>query len=124
MFGRRKFHNQKTTVDGILFDSKAEAARYITLKARVAKGEIRSFQIKPKYRFASGITYTADFSFYDVALRQTVVEDVKGFVTPEFRLKKRLMKHEHNVEVQEIKMDSRTANTLLAAHYGLSNNVV
>ena len=46
--------------------------------------------------------YLADFA-YRTKDGTIVVEDVKGAVTPEFRLKRKLMLHVHGIEVQEIR---------------------
>lgn len=42
-----KYHNKKTFLDGIWFDSKKEAQFYLYLKAKKQKGEIHDFQVKP-----------------------------------------------------------------------------
>jgi hypothetical protein len=44
-------------------------------------------------------TYKADFTYWTNGLLH--VEDTKGFVTPEYRLKKRLMLACHNIEIIE-----------------------
>lgn len=44
--------------------------------------------------------YKADFT-YRTKSGELVVEDPKGFVKPEYRMKKRLMALAHNVEIQE-----------------------
>jgi hypothetical protein len=46
--------------------------------------------------------YLADF-VYLTKEGARVVEDVKGAVTPEFRLKRKLMLHVHKIEVQEVR---------------------
>ena len=68
-----KYRAQKTTVDGIAFDSKAEAARYQQLKQDKRAGKIRWFTRQPSF-----------------ILGAMWVEDVKGFETEGFRLKRDL----------------------------------
>jgi hypothetical protein len=46
-------------------------------------------------------SYIADFS-YDTKWGKTIIEDVKGFKTPMFRLKKKLMLFIHGIEVVEV----------------------
>ena len=44
--------------------------------------------------------YKADFTYLTKS-GEPVVEDTKGYVTPEYRLKKKLMVLAHNIEIQE-----------------------
>lgn len=105
MFGRRaKFGNKKTVVDGIKFDSKAEATRYSTLKILQAAGVVTELQLQVPYILTvNGMKvckYVADF-VYRIDGR-TVVEDVKGVRTPEYKLKRKLMLAVFGIEIQEI----------------------
>ena len=43
-----KYHNKKTEVDGIIFDSKKEANRYIELKMLERAGKIHDLQLQVK----------------------------------------------------------------------------
>ena len=45
----RKYGNQKVIIDGIKFDSKAEAERYKELKILERAGKIRGLRLQPKY---------------------------------------------------------------------------
>lgn len=89
-----KYHNIKTEVDGILFDSKLEASRYKELKILVKVGEIRSFGLQPEFRFKCGIKYRADFIVWGLD-KIPWVEDSKGVRTKEFSLKLKLWKDEY-----------------------------
>lgn len=86
-----KYHNIKTTVDGIEFDSKAEARRYTELKLLKQAGEIKGFGIQPSFVLPGGIRYRADFIVCDKD-GLIWVEDVKGVCTKEFSLKQKLWK--------------------------------
>jgi len=109
----QKYGNQKTIDKGITFDSKAEHRRWVYLTHLAKTKEITKlarqvpFQLIPQLKKPSGgherpTIYIADFTYLDHAGR-LVVEDVKGAVTPEFRLKRKLMLHVHGIEVQEVR---------------------
>lgn len=111
---RSKYRNIRTTVDGIAFDSKREAARWTELRLLERAGQIRNLERQVSYALTvNGVkigTYRCDFAYED---RKTdcdlmvwfvpVVEDVKGMLTPMYRLKKKLMKALHGVEILETK---------------------
>lgn len=102
---RSKYGNRKTEVDGIRFDSSAEAKRYGELKLLEAQGAIVELQLQPRFPLmVNGEkvgTYSADFQYRDSNGR-LVVEDVKGMPTTVYRLKKRLMKAVHGIDIQEV----------------------
>lgn len=87
-----KYSAQKTTIDGITFDSKAEAARYSQLKLLERAKVIKGLACQPAYRLVvSGhevCEYRGDFTYYEAG--RLICEDVKGFATPMFRLKRKL----------------------------------
>jgi hypothetical protein len=86
-----KYKAKATTIDGIRFPSKAEARRYFELKVMLGAGLISDLELQPSFPvLINGIkvfTYRGDFQYRDQG--GTVVEDVKGFLTPVYRLKKR-----------------------------------
>lgn len=91
MNGRRsanKYRAVKTAVDGITFDSKAEARRYQELKLLKRAGEIQGFGIQPSFVLPGGIRYRPDFIVCDKNGR-IYVEDVKGHETAAFKIKKK-----------------------------------
>lgn len=47
------------------------------------------------------ITYTGDFQY--VKDGKVVVEDVKGMVTPEYKLKEKMMAYFHHIIIRRIK---------------------
>jgi len=93
-----KFNAQPTIVDGIRFDSQAEARRYAQLKALQAAGAISGLKVHPKYLLQPGfthgktteraITYEGDFEYREAGA--VIVEDVKGMETDVFKLKRKL----------------------------------
>jgi len=92
-------------VDGIRFASKKEASRYGDLKLMEKAGLIDQLELQPKYPLhVNGhkiCTYIADFRYMDVETGTRIVEDAKGFKTPAYKLKKKLMKVIHEIEVFE-----------------------
>ena len=100
-----KYRNIKTEVDGIVFDSKAEAKRYMELKILEKANEISDLRLQ--YPFECKInekkicTYKADFDYFEGD--QWVIEDVKGFRTQVYKLKKKLVEALHGIEIREVK---------------------
>ncbi|QAT48565.1 DUF1064 domain-containing protein [Caproiciproducens sp. NJN-50] len=80
-----KYNAVKTTVDGITFDSKAEAKRYTELKLMLRTGQIKSFNRQPSFILSGGIRYRPDFIVWDGS--RVWVEDVKGMETAAFKVK-------------------------------------
>lgn len=107
-----KYNNKKITVDGQKFDSKKEANRYQELvlleKAGVIKNLSRQvkFVLIPSQRDENGkvvereCSYKADFK-YEEGL-ETVVEDVKGFRTKEYIIKRKLMLYQYGIRIREV----------------------
>jgi hypothetical protein len=99
-----KYRNIKTTVDGITFDSAKEARRYSELKLLERSGRITGLEVQPSFPIViNGVkvcTYKADFGYVD-QIGSPVIEDCKGFKTPVYRLKKKLMLAVHGIEVLE-----------------------
>lgn len=103
-----KYRNKRTIVDGIEFDSKAEAARYKELLLLESSGQIEDltlqpvYELQPPFRDARGrkhraIKYIADFRYIEVIDPQSVqgvdvVEDTKGARTKEFNIKEKLFR--------------------------------
>ena len=116
-WSNNKYKAVKTTIDGITFDSKREAKRYTELKLLEKAGHITHLELQPEYQItingAKICKYKADFRYFTVRQEnreqytnskgewQTptitgdkegqIVEDTKGFKTPIYRLKKKLV---------------------------------
>lgn len=100
-----KYGNKKVRVGSHVFDSKREAQRYLMLKARQDAGEISHLELQPVFKLKVGdrpvlirskgypngrqAKYIADFAYFDGHKR--IVEDAKGFRTPEYKLKKAMV---------------------------------
>ncbi len=77
---KRKYRNVPTIVDGMRFDSKAEARRYGELKLLRQAGEVLWFVRQVPFHLPGNIRYVADFLIVWSDGR-TTVEDVKGVLT-------------------------------------------
>ena len=103
-----KYRAVKTEVDGIVFDSKREAARYMELMLMQKAGEISHLELQPEFECRIDgkkiCTYRGDFRYF--TKKNSVVEDVKSPYTaknPVYRLKKKLVEALHpGVIIQEV----------------------
>lgn len=99
-----KYKNIPTIIDGVRFDSRKEAARWIELrlleKARLISDLRRQVKFDLVVNGAKICTYVADYVYTEEG--QTVVEDAKSSatVTPVFRLKAKLMAAIHGVKIR------------------------
>ena len=112
----RKYHNrpaERVMPDGTvrMFDSEHEATRYDELRLLEKAGEIVDLQCQKRYRLLPAQTkkngkvekpvdYIADFVYRDGIM--TVVEDAKGFKTPEYVIKRKLMLYTYGIEIREV----------------------
>ena len=109
--GGSKFHAKKTTVDGIVFDSKREAKRWQELKLLERSGAIRDLRRQVKYELIPAFdcdgkhyrpaTYIADFVYTDCKTGKEIVEDVKGYRPDVYRLKSKLFAYRYGVSILE-----------------------
>jgi hypothetical protein len=98
MLGRSKYGAKKSIVDGIKFDSKEEAKRYSYLKS-LEGTQVFNLELQPKFvllpsfkidgKTIRGMVFTADFQYRNIS-GETVVEDLKGFVTVDYTMRKKL----------------------------------
>jgi len=105
---RNKFGAIRTTVDGIVFDSKREAAYYGELKIREKAGEVSAVELQPRFALIGPdgtliCTYRPDFAFFDHVADRFRVVDVKGVLTREFRRVQRMMKSFKGIDVEVVK---------------------
>jgi len=128
-WSRSKYKAVKTTIDGITFDSKREAKRYTELKLLEKAGHITHLELQPEYQItingAKICKYKADFRYFTVRAENNersynskgewqtptmtgqkegqIVEDVKGFKTPIYRLKKKLVEASYpGTQIKEV----------------------
>lgn len=122
-----KYHNRKTVLNGIVFDSRREAKRYAELLLMQKAGLISDLERQKKYVlipaqrepsdavYSKGkhkgerkqgrllekeCSYIADFVYKDKN-GNCVVEDCKGLRTDVYRIKKKMMLYFHGIIVKE-----------------------
>lgn len=103
---KTKYNNKKIEIDGIKFDSKDESLYYLDLKANKEQGQIKDFELQPKYELIpkfkymgenrKAITYSPDFKV--VAINGTsYLIDVKsmGTATQQGELRRKLFEYRY-----------------------------
>lgn len=106
-----KYRAKKTEIDGIKFDSKKEAKRYIALRELEKKGNIEKLILQPRFLLQEGfrkngkayrkIEYVADFMYEQDG--KLIIEDVKGIKTDVYKLKQKLFeKRYQDLTIKEI----------------------
>ena len=107
---KSKYHNQKTTVDGVTFDSKKEANSFIELNLLVKAGIVRSFMLQPEFTYT--VRYSANNKNFEVQRKyiadfqvnyddHTDFEDVKGVRTAEYKRKKKIVEKLYGIKIVE-----------------------
>lgn len=107
--GRSKYHAKKTCVDGITFDSRREADRYLVLKSMEEDGAIEDLRRQVRYELVPAfdvdgkhyrpVYYVADFVYVEDG--KEIVEDVKGMRTDVYRLKSKLFAQRYDKVIKE-----------------------
>lgn len=109
---KSKYGNKRVEVDGIWFDSEAEAKRYGELLLLVKAGQISDLQVHTRLAFEiegdTMFVYQPDFEYTDhtglaeAGVPVRVYEDVKGVRTAVYKLKKRLIEAQYGITIVEI----------------------
>lgn len=98
---RSKYGAKRTTIDGVSFDSRLEARRWGVLRIQEMAGEITDLRRQVKFELAVNCYpigyYIADFTYRKDG--KLIVEDSKGVLTDVFRLKSKLMKAIHGIDI-------------------------
>lgn len=107
--GSSKYHAKKTVVDGITFDSRKEADRYLVLKGMEDDGSIEDLRRQVRYELIPAfdvdgkhyrpVYYVADFVYREDD--REVVEDVKGVRTDVYKLKSKLFARRYGMNIKE-----------------------
>ena len=108
-YGQSKYRARKTTFDGITFDSRKEADRYLVLKGMEEDGVIENLRRQVRYELVPAfdvdgkhyrpIYYVADFVYVEDG--KEVVEDVKGMITDVYKLKSKLFARRYGMSIKE-----------------------
>lgn len=99
-----KFGNRRTEYNGITYDSKKEATRAAELDLLVRSGVVERWERQVPFQVEINnikiFKYVADFVVYykDGMVR---VEDVKGFRTPLYRMKKKAVEAYYGIKIYE-----------------------
>ena len=97
-----KYGAKRATVGDEKFSSKREAKRWVELQLLQRGGEIHDLRrqvpialigSKDMIRTPTGrvMTYVADFIYFDCRANAEVIEDSKGYPTPEYKLKRAIL---------------------------------
>ena len=106
-----KYQNKNVTVDGKTFDSMKEFKRWRELSLLEKAGRVTDlqtqvkFELIPSQKIGNRVVerachYIADFVY--VLDGKKVVEDTKGFKTPDYIIKRKLMLWVHGIKIQEL----------------------
>lgn len=106
-----KYYSKKIEIDGHKFDSVKEGSRYIELRLLEVSGKISNLTLQPSFtllkafkykgKTVRGITYKGDFMYVEGG--KTVVEDVKGFKTEVYKIKRKLFLSQYpHIDFREI----------------------
>lgn len=111
---RNKYGARKVTIDGITFDSIAESKYYEQLKWLKQGKQIKDFKLQPKFLLQEAfkkngktfrkIEYKADFMVYKLDGTVEIV-DVKGAITKEFAIKRKLFERKYLDTLTILKYD-------------------
>ncbi|MGF3072763.1 DUF1064 domain-containing protein [Facklamia sp. P13069] len=116
---KHKYRAKKVVVDGITFDSKAEAMYYNHLKVLKKAGVVKNFSRQVEYvlldklehpstgKTVRAIKYVSDFMIAYTNGKSEVV-DVKGVVTKDFKIKAKLSMNKYQVPLTIAKYDYKT----------------
>ena len=96
-----KFKAKPQTLDGIRFASKKEMRHYCDLQKLQALGEIVFFLRQVPLPIPGGIKYVCDFVVF-WAKGDVTFEDVKGFKTDLYKVKKKLVEHHYPLKIIEV----------------------
>ena len=110
-----KYYAKKERRGALVFDSIKEARRFDELLLLLRAGEIKDLRLQQEYTLMEAFTnldgtkikairYRADFVYQEKTKDgwRFVVEDVKGFKTREYELKKKLMADRFGITVREV----------------------
>lgn len=103
---KNKYGAIRTTVDGITFASKKEAARYQDLKLLERSGAIEDLRLQPRFPILiegkKVCTVVLDFAYMDNRTEEAIFEDVKGRDNPLSKLKRKMVEAFYDFEVTVI----------------------
>jgi len=103
-----KYRSKPCIIDGIRFASQKEGKRYQELLLLQKAKKIKNLRLQPKYPISINnkkiCTYIADFEYYRLSNGESVeiiTEDCKGFLTPIYKIKRKLMNAVYGIIITE-----------------------
>jgi len=90
---RHKYNAKKVTINGTTFDSAKEAKRFLELQLLEQHGIIQNLSLQPSFEIVITKKYKADFQYTEDG--QTIIEDVKGFLTKEYITKRKFFRKQY-----------------------------
>ena len=102
-----KYRSKPCIIDGIRFASQKEGKRYQELLLLQKAKKICDLKLQPKYHIEINgqkiCTYIADFEYWQIldSGKAIIVEDCKGFKTPVYRLKKKMLSASLGIRITE-----------------------
>jgi hypothetical protein len=103
---KNRYSAKMTRIDGIMFDSKAEAARYQELKLMKAAGLIDKLDTHPSFPIDHNdqriCVVELDFRYWDEKETKYIFEDVKGVDNALSALKRKLVENFYRIKVNVI----------------------
>ena len=126
--------SKKVTYEGITFDSEMECEFYKVLKTLESDGRLKDlshhvvfplvgpYVVSPSKSLSDlldveglpldktveGVNYEADFVYVDTKTDEKVVIDVKGILTPDFKIKKKLFETVYKIPLNVVVYDGPT----------------
>jgi hypothetical protein len=98
---QHKFKAIQTVCDGIKFSSKKEAKRYNELKCLQSNKDVIFFLRQVPFYLPGNTKYVCDFQVF-WSDGNVTFEDVKGFKTPTYILKKKMVENLYPITLIEI----------------------
>ena len=98
---KQKFKAKPIYHDGIRFASGKEGKRYLELKMLQATGKVKFFQRQTPWHLPGGVKYLLDFQVKWEDGTDSY-EDVKGFRTPMYLTKKKMVEAIYPIKITEI----------------------
>ena len=97
---------KRTDADGRRYDSEAECLRYPVLLGRETAGLISDLRRQITFKLIVNdnlvTSYRADYVYTERG--RQVVEDIKGMLTPEYKIKRALMLAIHGITIRQVRL--------------------
>jgi hypothetical protein len=98
---KHKYRATAVKVDDIRFSSKKEGKRYNELKLLKKVEEVLFFLRQVPFHLPGNVKYVCDFMVFWTN-GDITIEDVKGFKTPLYIAKKKMVESEYPITIKEI----------------------